>query len=48
MLKPLKKAEDSNVKKTVEEPKEASKPDAVSKGKKSTDTVSSCIFFRQF
>ncbi|KAL8552357.1 hypothetical protein ACS0TY_001160 [Phlomoides rotata] len=35
---PLKKAEESNVKKPVEEPKEASKSDAVSKGKKSTDT----------
>ncbi|KAL8539399.1 hypothetical protein ACS0TY_001139 [Phlomoides rotata] len=38
VLKPLKKIEESNVKKPAEEPKEASKSDAVSKGKKSTDT----------
>lgn len=38
--KPLKKVEDPNPKKTVEEPKDSGKLDTVSKGKKSTDAVS--------
>lgn len=38
--KPLKKVEDPNPKKSVEEPKEAGKSDTVCKGKKSADTVS--------
>lgn len=38
VLKPLKKVEDSNPKKTAEEPKEAGKSEIVSKGKKSADT----------